>query len=100
MLKEAGANLTYRTRAPCGSATVYGRFSLKAVMQVPWSGQPKASHPPFLHRSFVAGTVGPQLTVKVSEAELPNVMSVAVFLKVPHALGVTLIVASKGSPVE
>jgi hypothetical protein len=35
---EKGRDTLKDAPAPCGSATVYGRFSLKAVMQVPWSG--------------------------------------------------------------
>src|SRR5215216_6432183 len=63
--KEAGARP--RTPAPCGSTSVYWRFwRFTALMHVPWSGQPKAFHPPFLHRSFVAGVVGQPSTVKVA----------------------------------
>jgi hypothetical protein len=68
-------------------------------MHVPWSGQPKASHPPFLHRSFVIGTVGPQpSTVKVSETDRKFV-TLAVFVKVPHCPGITSMVATKGTAV-
>ena len=63
-------------------------------MHVPWSGQPKAFHPPFLHRSFVAGVVGQPSTVKV--ACPVRKLSLAVLVNVPHSLVVATMVAVKG----